>query len=80
VKPWATSPQRNDYRNPVVAEAMRALGYVNRYGQGVLRAQRALSDNGNRPAEFTADARWFSVRIPARTAASAAGSATSAAP
>lgn len=73
-------PQRNDYRNPVVAEAMRALGYVNRYGQGVLRAQRALSDNGNRPAEFTADARWFSVRIPARTATSAAGSATSAAP
>lgn len=67
-------PQRNDYRNPVVAEAMRALGYVNRYGQGVLRAQRALVDNGNPPAEFSVDSRWFSVRIDARRAAAPRGS------
>ncbi len=58
-------PQRNDYRNPVVAEAMRALGYVNRYGQGVQRAQKLLRDNGNTPPEFQTDRQWFSVRIPA---------------
>ena len=58
-------PQRNDYRNPVVAEAMRALGYVNRYGQGVQRAQKLLRDNGNAPPEFQTDHQWFSVRIPA---------------
>lgn len=59
-------PERNDYRNPVIAEAMRALGYVNRFGQGVLRAQKALRDNGNPPARITPDADWFSVRIEAK--------------
>lgn len=56
-------PERNDYRNPVIAEAMRALGYVNRYGQGVLRAQKALKDNGNLSAMFKTEGDWFSVRI-----------------
>lgn len=59
-------PERNDYRNPVIAEAMRALGYVNRYGQGVLRAQKALRDNGNPPADIRPEADWFSVRISGR--------------
>ena len=45
-------PQQNDYRNPVVAEAMKTLGYVNKYARGVLRAQQALARNGNPPAEF----------------------------
>jgi ATP-dependent DNA helicase RecG len=57
---------RNDYRNPVIAEAMRVLGYVNRYGQGVLRAQKALEINGNPPAQFTFDTQWFSVRMTRR--------------
>lgn len=60
-------PERNDYRNPVIAEAMRALGYVNRYGQGVLRAQKALRDNGNPPADIRPDKDWFSVRILAKS-------------
>jgi len=59
-------PERNDYRNPVIAEAMRSLGYVNRYGQGIQRAQKALRDNGNPPAQFETDSQWFSVRIDAR--------------
>ena len=46
----------NSYRNPVIAEAMKALGYVNRFGYGIARAQRALVDNGNPAAEFTFDA------------------------
>ena len=61
-----TFPERNDYRNPVIAEAMRSLGYVNRYGQGVLRAQKALHDNGNPPADIQPEMDWFSVNIPAR--------------
>lgn len=61
-----TFPKRNDYRNPVIAEAMRSLGYVNRYGQGVLRAQKALHDNGNPPADIQPEMDWFSVNIPAR--------------
>jgi ATP-dependent DNA helicase RecG len=49
-------PQQTAYRNPVVAEALKGLGYVNRYGRGVLRAQQALANNGSPPAEFRFDA------------------------
>jgi len=45
-------PRANDYRNPVVAESMKILGYVNRFGRGVYRAQDALATNGNPSAEF----------------------------
>jgi ATP-dependent DNA helicase RecG len=40
-----------DYRNPTVAEAMRQLGYVQRFGVGIATARRALAENGN-PAPF----------------------------
>lgn len=48
-------PRQTSYRNPVVAEALKALGYVNRYGRGVLRAQAALEKNGSPQAEFQFD-------------------------
>jgi ATP-dependent DNA helicase RecG len=44
--------QQNDYRNPVIAEAMKILGYVNRYGRGVIRAEQELLKNGNPKPEF----------------------------
>lgn len=49
---------RNSYRNPVIAEAMKALGYVNRYGYGIQRARRLLADNGNPAASFAFDPHW----------------------
>ena len=48
-------PKQPDYRNPVIAEAMATLGYVNHFGRGVIRAQDALRRNGNSEAEFTFD-------------------------
>ena len=45
-------PRQTDYRNPVIAEAMAPLGYVNAFGRGVIRAQDALRRNGNPAAEF----------------------------
>lgn len=45
-------PRQTDYRNPVIAEALRTLGVVNRFGRGVLDSQKALEENGNEPAEF----------------------------
>ena len=48
-------PLQTDYRNPVVAEAMANLGYVNRFGRGVARAQAALEANANPPARFDLD-------------------------
>lgn len=41
-----------DYRNPNLAEAMRVLGLVQRFGVGIATARRALRENGNPPLEF----------------------------
>jgi len=48
-------PTQNSYRNPILAEALKTLGFVNRFGRGVVRANDALKKNGNRPAEFHFD-------------------------
>lgn len=63
-----TLTRRNSYRNPVVAEAMKALGYVNRFGYGIQRAQAALQDNGNPPVEFEIDDKAFLAIIRKRPA------------
>jgi ATP-dependent DNA helicase RecG len=52
-------PRQTSYRNPVLAEAMKTLGYVNKFGSGVLRAQQALAKNGHPPAEFQFEANYF---------------------
>ncbi|MBB4963654.1 putative HTH transcriptional regulator [Saccharothrix violaceirubra] len=41
-----------DYRNPTLAEIMRGLGYVQRFGAGIPVTHRSLSENGNPPVEF----------------------------
>ncbi len=41
-----------DYRNPNLAEALRVLGFVQRFGAGLAIARRELQSNGNPPAEF----------------------------
>ena len=63
----ANFPTRNSYRNPVIAEALKSLGFVNRFGYGVQRAQALLLDNGNRPAEFEFDEHSVLVKISKRT-------------
>ena len=40
-------PNENDYRNPIIADAMRTLGYVNRFGRGIGRVHIELDANGN---------------------------------
>ncbi len=45
-------PNVSDYRNPFIAEAMKVLGYVNRFSRGVYRVQRELEENGNGQASF----------------------------
>lgn len=57
----------SDYRNPVIAEAMKALGYVNRYGYGIQNAQASLKENGNSPAEFLCDGRVFLATLRKKT-------------
>ena len=51
--PWREKvPERNDYRNPIVAEAMKEMKYVNMLSQGVKRVQDILRENGNKEAAF----------------------------
>lgn len=45
-------PGITDYRNPHLAEAMKVLGYVQRFGIGIATARRLLKDNGNPAPEF----------------------------
>lgn len=44
-------PMENDYRNPIVAEAMKEMKYVDMFNQGVKRVQDMLRENGNKEAE-----------------------------
>ena len=48
-------PNVNDYRNPIVAEAMRGLKYVNMFNRGIQRVKNMLKENGNPAPHFTID-------------------------
>jgi ATP-dependent DNA helicase RecG len=56
-------PRATDYRNPILAEALKILGYVNRFGRGVFDAQAALSQNGSPEARFEFQPAFFSALI-----------------
>jgi len=43
------SPGVTDYRNPLLAEAMKVLGFVQRFGMGIPLARRELEKNENPP-------------------------------
>jgi ATP-dependent DNA helicase RecG len=45
-------PDIADYRNPFLAEAMRNLGYIQRFGVGIAIARQEMEKNGNPPLEF----------------------------
>ena len=45
-------PTVNDYRNPIIAEAMKEMKYVNMFNQGIRRVQEMLRDNNNEEAVF----------------------------
>lgn len=45
-------PGVTDYRNPNLAEAMKNLGYIQRFGMGIPLARKELQKNGNPTPEF----------------------------
>ena len=45
-------PTVNDYRNPIIAEAMRGMKYVNMFNRGVQRVKNMLRENGNPEPKF----------------------------
>ncbi|MFT4667819.1 MAG: ATP-dependent DNA helicase RecG [Polaribacter sp.] len=57
-------PDKNDYRNPTIAEAAKNLGYINSFNVGVKRAKAALRKNGNPEPTFIIDQQTsFGVKI-----------------
>jgi ATP-dependent DNA helicase RecG len=58
-------PNTSDYRNPLLAEALKTLGYVNRFNFGITNAQNELESNGNGKAVFQINLKTkFQVSIP----------------
>ena len=45
-------PFVNDYRNPLLAEAMKVMGYVNKFNRGIAKVKTELQENGNPPPVF----------------------------
>jgi ATP-dependent DNA helicase RecG len=48
-------PGVTDYRNPNLAAALRALGFVERFGVGIAIARDRLAKNANPPLEFNVE-------------------------
>jgi ATP-dependent DNA helicase RecG len=46
------NPGVTDYRNPNLADAMKVMGFVQRFGVGIQTARQALESNGNPPLVF----------------------------
>jgi len=48
-------PDKNDYRNPIIAEAAKNLGFINRFNVGIASVVTSLQKNGNPEPKFTID-------------------------
>jgi ATP-dependent DNA helicase RecG len=60
------APGITDYRNPNVAEALRVLGFVQRFGFGIQLARSELRKNGNPDLAFEVTQQAILCRIPRR--------------
>lgn len=56
-----------DYRNPLIAEALKATGYVQKFGFGIVSARQQLAKNGNPPIEFEIDDYGINATVRKRT-------------
>lgn len=56
-------PGVTDYRNPNIADALKVLGYVQRFGAGIQMAQRELKKNGNPALEFDVQSTFVHVVV-----------------
>jgi ATP-dependent DNA helicase RecG len=52
-----------DYRNPHLAEVMKNLNYIQRFGFGIAIARKELAKNGNPPPEFRVSSHTILVKI-----------------
>ncbi len=64
--PREAFPGMTAYRNPVVAEAAKVLGYVNRFGRGVPRIVESMKTNGSPSPVLAPHVAHFLVTLPRR--------------
>ena len=55
-----------DYRNPTIAEAMKNMGFMQRFGIGIATARKVLEENGNPPPEFRIEKTFVFVKVKKR--------------
>lgn len=60
-------PHETSYRNPVLAQAARTLGFVKRYGRGISIAQAEFQKNGSSAALYEPSVNFFLVTIQKRS-------------
>ena len=60
------NPGMVDYRNPNLAEAMKVLGYVQRFGVGIANARRLLSEAAHPELEFVVEDNFVQATIRGR--------------
>jgi ATP-dependent DNA helicase RecG len=60
-------PGLTDARNPGLASAAKALGFVQRFGSGIPRAQNALAANGNPLAQFSVEPTYVNATVSSAT-------------
>lgn len=60
-------PGVTDYRNPNLAEAMKVMGYVQRFGVGIATAKKELKNNDQPEPEFVVEDAFVQVTIRGRS-------------
>jgi len=59
-------PGMTDYRNPNLAECLRVLGWVQKFGAGIARTRVEMDNNGNPEPEFDVEPTHVAVTLRAR--------------
>ncbi|MBC6413586.1 MAG: putative DNA binding domain-containing protein [Chromatiales bacterium] len=54
------------YRNPTIAEAMKNMGFMQRFGMGLATVERTLKENGNKQASFDIQENFVSATVERR--------------
>ncbi len=56
-------PGATDYRNPTIAEAIRNLGFMQKFGIGIAKARKVLEENGNPQPGFYVGQNFVFVKV-----------------
>ncbi len=54
------------YRNPTITEAIKNMGFMQKFGRGLVTVREELNNNGNPPADFDISENFISVTIKKR--------------